>query len=264
MVADVEVETPTSFVDDLVQTAARVLDRSGDSDLVFLVRSPESIFDLMSGLFAETAASSRIALLPLSLRHRASLRAPDVAAFRAYLHGAALDPQQIASRPRPVAFVDLAYGGTTFETLIRLLNEWADGFVDWRSVVRKLRIVGITIEGKTTPKTWRWWQHSDDVAALLRPSNVKNVSAPLRLWGYLGNTQPKTANSFGADAWREADVALPRRDESARTALAIAVWLYEYGRSRGARAAFVQELADVGALRHRWLRSFAAELKRKS
>ena len=48
-------ETYPEFEDDLLACAARVLAFAGDSDLVFVGRSPQPLFDLLSGLLLDTS-----------------------------------------------------------------------------------------------------------------------------------------------------------------------------------------------------------------
>jgi hypothetical protein len=52
---DIELpETPQTFIYDVVESCARVVAAAGDSDIVFVGRSPESLFHFLSGVLAET------------------------------------------------------------------------------------------------------------------------------------------------------------------------------------------------------------------
>jgi hypothetical protein len=256
------------FLDELAECAAKVLARAGDADLYFVGRSPDSIFDLLSGALAETAWSERVRQLPFSLFGlRGQALAPyEIAQARRYLESAGLAPRSIM-RGRPVALVDLVHHGSTFSNIYALLRPWVDqesgvaGGAQWDVVRRRLRFVGITWRTKTSPKTWRWQQHVEWAAQL--PSNaIVNVSLPGEVWSYLGNVQPKTAASFWTGRWADRSVAEPRRTEETTAALAEAVALVEAGRSAGVRHQLARLLHDQPQIREPWLRSLAVELRR--
>src|SRR5688572_2522645 len=63
-------QTYDAFSDQLLHCCARVLALGGDSDLVFVGRSPESIFDHLSGLLLDTSWFDRLELLHFSMRFR--------------------------------------------------------------------------------------------------------------------------------------------------------------------------------------------------
>ncbi|HLM67278.1 MAG TPA: hypothetical protein VK358_07110, partial [Longimicrobium sp.] len=90
--------------------AARVLARGGDARLFFVGRSPDNLFDYLTGALAHTGWADRCDLLNLSMPggdvHR-ELPRPAVEAFRAQLAALSLTPAEIASAPRVVALVDL-------------------------------------------------------------------------------------------------------------------------------------------------------------
>jgi hypothetical protein len=60
------------FLDELVACAGKVLGRSGNGDLVFVGRSLDSMFDLLSGVIAATHGQRRIHRLPRSFQRRES------------------------------------------------------------------------------------------------------------------------------------------------------------------------------------------------
>jgi hypothetical protein len=257
----VQVETYPGFEDDLVTCCARVLALGGDSDFVFVGRSPECLFDFLSGALATTSWSNRLELLPMSTRWEAWPKRPDRVAFRANLAAAGLAPQTLERHPRRVALVDLADTGATLGDVVALVREWAeDGASRWRAVAPRLRIVGVTWQEKSSPHTWRWSQHSD-WAGWLAPGAVKNVSIPGTLLQFLTTDAPKIAAAFTPDRWRDPSAALPLRDEQARRGLALALRLYDLGASGRGRAQLAAGLARQPAMRSAWLRSLVLELR---
>jgi hypothetical protein len=65
------VGTPTPdlwLLDELVACAGKVLARSGNGDLVFVGRSLDSMFDLLSGALADLGGQRRLRRLPLSFQ----------------------------------------------------------------------------------------------------------------------------------------------------------------------------------------------------
>ncbi|MEV2274876.1 hypothetical protein AB0I72_04770 [Nocardiopsis sp. NPDC049922] len=254
-----------AYLPHLVECAAKVLARSSDGDLYFVGRSADSVFDLLSGALADTRFASRLHQLPLSLygSDGADLTATERAQLRTNLTSSGLSPNGLAGRRRPVVFADLVLAGSTFTNLHHHLRDWIDDErASWNVIRTKIRYVGITVREKTSPNTWRWQQHEDWVTELPGKA-VCNVSVDLWLWRYLGNDQPKTAHSFRRTRWSDPEVTVPRHDEKARRGLAIAVALYQSGRTREVREEIHRVLTGEPTFREPWLRDIARALRRR-
>jgi hypothetical protein len=255
-------ETYPGFEEHLLACSARVLAFAGDSDLVFIGRSPQPLFDLLSGLLLGTSWSERLRLLNVSLRVVEEPTREQLRAIYPYLAEAGLEPRALARRPRTVALVDVVDTGETLGRLLSMLEDWANRDVaEWRAAARKLRIVGLTWREPTSPKTFRWQQHAEWVDRL-RPHAIKNVSVPGRLATYLAADAPKTNYSFEPAWWGDEHVVKPVRDEEARLALALAVRLVDLGTNRETRRRFARALADEPAMTESWFRSLILEVKR--
>jgi hypothetical protein len=264
--ADHSVPPAQWFERELSLCCAKVLAFCDDSDLYFVGRSPGSIFDFLSGLLFETSWSERLMLVHFSTgfydnrswwgRHTERL-----GAFLEYLEHIGLSPRAIAGKSRPTAFVDVVAYGRTFERLFKLLHMWSGRtYSDWPAVRRKLRIVGLTARTKTSPKTWRWQQHTDWVDLLDRGS-IRNISIPSALFSYLAGTQSKTTRSYPPPSWGDPKVLEPPHDDpDARLALAQAVSLFDNGRDKATRRVFVTQMAEQPAMRYRWYRALAQEI----
>lgn len=255
-------ETYDGFEDDLLECAARVLAFAGDSELVFIGRSPQPLFDLLSGLLIGTSWGDRLRLLNISLRH---VRPPNRAQLQAvypYFDEVGLEPHELARSPRTVALVDVVDTGGTLGSLFGLLEERTNlEQAEWRAVARKLRIVGVTWREPTSPNAWRWQQHAEWVDRL-RPYDIKNVSAPTRLATYLADEVPKTNYSFTPPWWGDEAVLTPVRDDEARLALALAVHLFDLGSNWWTRREFARALTEQPAMSESWFRSLVLEIKR--
>jgi len=255
-------ETYPEFEDDLLACAARVLAFAGDSDLVFVGRSPQPLFDLLSGLLLDTSWNDRLRLLNVALRHVGTPNQEQLRAIYPYFAEVGLEPHTLARRPRTVALVDVVDTGQTFGKLVTLLEEWAHRErAEWRAVARKLRLVGMTWREKTSPNTWRWQQNAEWVDRL-RPYEIKNVSLPWRLATYLAADVPKTSYSFPPEWWGDEEVTKPLRAGEAREALALAVRLFDLGREDATRRRFARALGREPAITESWFRSLILELKR--
>jgi hypothetical protein len=266
---------PPPFIDAIHVCCAHVLAFSDDADLVFIGRSPESLFDYLSGLLAPTSWAERCLLVNLALRnlmaetvavsYPAVLRSTYPGALelgRQQLQVLELAPATIITRPRPIAFVDLVATGSTFRHLWELLFDWAsEQQLDLSALKRKLRFIGITEQHQTSPNTWRWHQQAAWTKQL-RPQAIKNVAIPQPLWSYLGNTQPKTSVSHPPWRWGTEEMTRPSRDGASLAALRQALHLYDLGNSRDQRHRFAGELAQGVGMAQRWYRSLIHELRR--
>lgn len=260
--------TYNNFVDDLLPCCSRILAFADDSNLVFVGRSPESIFDYLSGLLFDSSWFERLELLHFSMRFREESKIREehpeaINAMREYLQQIGLHPEEIATKKRPVAFIDLVSSGDTFGRLITFLFNWSNEIkYDWNAVKRRIRIVGITERKKTSPNTWRWQQHSDWIHLLGRRS-VKNVSISYNLWNYLGNNQQKVSLSYTPSRWGDPLLASPSYSEDQLMALRLAFDLFELGRTKEKREEFAALLATEIAMKHNWFRNLVIDLRSK-
>lgn len=257
-------ETYDGFRDDLRACAAAVLARAGDSDLFFVGRSPETLFDYLSGALMDTGWRRRAHLLQFSFRDDPVLisgRNPSaMAGVRGYFESLDLDPAAIRLERR-LAFIDLVSSGATFGSLTRLLEQWSRELgLEWREVHRKFRYVGITGRETPSPKTWRWQQNQEWVDSVPE-ARIINVAIDWRLWGYLGNWQDKTTHSYGHWRWGQDRSAVPPRDKEQLAALRLAVRVFDAGRTKAERKRLAAELARQREMREDWLRSLVLDLR---
>lgn len=246
--------------------SVRVLARAGDARLVFVGRSPENMYDYLTGALADTRRADRCDLLSVSLPwgdvHGVFPRGM-VEALRAHFRALGLSPGEIATAPRPVALVDFVSSGTTFGSLSATLATWArEEGVDVNAVRRRLRFVGITAQGKNSPNAWRWFQRVEWAGDYPR-SALRGVSVPGWFWSYLGNYQDKTMRSNEAQYWGTDALMHAPRDPHAFAALRTAVRLHEHARTREERARFAGMLAERVEMREPWLRSLLLEIRRR-
>jgi len=258
-------ETYNNFDDDLLRCCSRIMAFAGDSDLVFVGRSPESIFDFLSGLLFDSSWFERLELLHFSMRFREEskirqMNPEAVVAMRRYLEQLGLHPAAIATKKRPVAFIDLVLSGDTFGRLITFLFNWSNEIgYEWQAVSRRIRMVGITIRTKTSPNTWRWQQHAGWIH-LLKNGTVKNVSVSRDFWSYLGDYQPKVSQSYTPERWGDQAATCPSYTAEQLKALRLAFDLFELGRSKEKRLEFVSHLTEESAMKDGWLKGLLAEL----
>lgn len=258
--------TYDGFVDDLLPCCSRIIAFADDSNLVFVGRSPESIFDYLSGLLFDSSWFERLELFHFSMRYweenRIKADYPDaIDEMRAYLQNLGLHPEAIATKNRPVAFIDLVATGDTFGRLVTFLFNWSREIkFDWNAVRRRIRLVGITERTKTSPNTRRWQQHSDWIS-ILGKSTVKNVSVSPRLWDYLGNYQQKVSLSYTPSRWGSPLAAAPSYSTDQLQALRLAFDLFETGRTKEKRQEFAALLSKESAMKQDWFRTLVLNLK---
>lgn len=255
------------FSDELRQVAARVVALCRGADLVFVGRSPESLFDYLGGVLAQTSWARRLSMLNVSVRGQtlADLRArypTRLPALRAHLAALSLDPESLARRPRPVAFVDFVSSGSTFAHIAEIVCAFAEeSSPDPPAVRRKVRFLGITRRAKSSPNAFRWQSDADWLGAF-EPGAVKNVSAPGSFWSYLADYQPKVASTNPVPFWGDEIMPRPPREAGSLAALRLARRLFEQGSSVEERRRFAAELCRQPGMREGWLRALVIELRR--
>ncbi len=254
------------YLAELRRCSARIVAHAGDADLLFVGRSPENIFDYLSGVFSGTSHELRLGLLNISLRFDDinALDRQQVTAFREHALTLGFDPATIHAAPRPTALVDVVASGGTLGKLVDLLLDWArDQGIDPRAVRRRLRFVGLTMMKHTSPNTWRWQQHSE-WARRFPPSAIKNVSVDHGVFCFIANTQPKVAASNPPPQWAAPLLSRPTHTPEQLDALKLARALFERGLDADERKQFCAQLVDEPAMRQSWCRALVGELRRGS
>lgn len=258
------------FLPSLVECAGKVVARSGGGELVFVGRSLDSMFDLLSGALADTGGAVRLSRLPFSFQRvvrspgrmawrKRSLTTAERAQAHRVLAGLGLAPRSLARRGAPAVFTDVVSGGSTFGDLFAVLRAWSDDeHAQWDVIRRKLRFTGVTSRLKTSPNVFRWQQHAPWTTQLPSTSIV-NVSLDRAAWSYLADHQAKLTRSFPPAQWLD-EAPAPGRDDKTRQALAEAVSLVSYGRSPQGRTALARVMDGEPALSQPWLRSLIRHL----
>ena len=256
-----------SMLEEVRRCSARVIAMSGDSRLVFVGRSPEALFDYLTGAFVGTSWSDRLTLLHLSLRSSSEswtgMAAETRSAVRQQFAALGLDPAAIVTGTRPIAFVDVICDGNTFASLTNLLFDWAaDEGIGATALRRRVRIVGIVTRGNRGYTTAGWQRHA--WARRFRPSVLKGVSVTESFWAFLGNSDAKVSRSNPPPKWCDPEMARPPRGPRHTEALDLALALHEAGRSRSERDALAAAIAAQPSMRHVWCRVLTSELRAAS
>jgi hypothetical protein len=258
-----------AFEQELRLCAARVIALAGDTDWVFVGRSPEHLFDYLSGIFEGMSDAPSLTHLLFSLRWGSSEAVarehPEAfAALGSYFADERLDPGAIASFGKAVTFIDVVSMGGTFRNLVACLKLWCrQEKADWNAVQRRTRFVGLTPREKTSPRTWRWQQHQDWLAEL-PDAKVKNVSAPYWMIQAMAAYLEKLTPSHTSDRWALLRGGGPSRDPRHIKALSIACRLYDLGRTSDERHALATEIARLHHMREAWLRNIVLRLRSRT
>ena len=263
LVDGAKAESYPQFSDDLLKCCSKTISFCDNSNLVFVGRSPESIFDHLSGLLSRTSWSKRCTLFNISIRYNSleELSAHKIVDFQSQLLDNNLSPQDIINSPLSTCFIDLVSSGSTLGNLSEaLLYLGKKQKLDVSALKRKLRYVGITWQTKTSPNTWRWQQNVDWVADY-KPSVIKNVSIRGRLWNYLGNNQQKVSPSNPPRRWGDEELQNPPHKTNHIESLRLALYLFRLGNSRKCQLEFAKQLSTETGMKYSWFRSLVNEIR---
>jgi len=227
----------TGFFDELQECAAKLVVAAKPYDFVFVGRSPESIFDFLTGAFETTPYERKLVHLNISNRFKSINQIKGEMAFnfeglKTHFKELSLSPSDIVRHDSGVCFIDLVYSGGTYEQLFFFLEDWCnEEKEDFNAMKKKMRFLGITSRTKNSPNTWRWQQHADWVKAHPQVS-VKNVSVSPHLWSYLGDRQDKVEKPNTPQKWGSDSLLLPPRGEKNLRALRLAFDVYSFGKEK--------------------------------
>ncbi|MEM7303121.1 MAG: hypothetical protein AAF468_18730 [Pseudomonadota bacterium] len=264
-------EIPDGYYEEVRAVCARILAMSDDCDLVFVGRSPEHLFDYLSGSFQAIAKAPDLTLFQFSKSYRGphwnlwtgprDFRPNEIEALLSYLTELGLDPLSLMSSHRAVRFVDFVHMGSTFNILLHLLDRLSKlQSADWKQVEKRIGFLGITCRTKNSPNTFRW-QQSESWLEIAGNVSAKNVSVPLGFWSFCANESPKVTHSFHRGRWLNPDAAGPEYGEKISQALARSVDLFDHASGSEERKAFARELSATPGTEHGWFRHLAHELK---
>lgn len=253
-----------AFMEVMRTTAARVLALADDADLAFIGRTPENLFDYLSGCFDGVEGAPRLTLAPFSLRWAGGLddvRPAQLAGLFDSLRAAGVDSASIATGDRPLALVDfVAYGGTMESFVRALMAEAQEAGADWNAVQRRLKIIGLRVRTKNSPNTYRW-QQKQDWLHLIPDTAIRNVSADAMFLWYLGNEQPKTTESFHPGRWAGDGQARGPVSDDQRVALDFAVQLYDRGLRKDERGRLAFAITRTDRMHQPATRALISRLK---
>ncbi len=257
--------TYPEFPEELRTVCAKVLAQSEDGLMVFVGRSPESLFDYLSGIFSDSPRLEDLVHLNLSNRYESidDLQKQNfntANALNDHLSECGLLPEMILARKRMTVFIDLVARGGTFGILAHHLIQLASRQnLSVREMKRKIAFRGITMQTKTSPNTWRWQQNTPWVKEL-EITNIKNISIPYRLWDYLGNMQDKVTLPNRPQDWATDTMLEPPREEKNLQALRRAYDLFNLGHAE--KKPFAECLSQQPTIREPWLRHLILDLKK--
>jgi hypothetical protein len=257
-----------AFEAELRTCAAKVIAAAGDTDWVFVGRSPEHLFDYLSGAFQGIAGAPSLTLLLFSLRGNIETVAQEnpraLAALGSYFANERLDPNAIAAYGKAVTFIDVVDTGSTFRNLARCLQLWSSQQrCDWNAVQRRIRFLGLTARQKTSPKTWRWQQHQDWLREL-PDAEVRNVSMPFWLARWMTSVLEKVTPSHTVDRWALIRGGRRKWSRERHIALKTACRLYDLGDTRSERLALAAKITRHADMSDPWLRSIVLKLRHKT
>lgn len=253
------------LLDNLLESAAKILTFAGDAHLYFVGRSPESYHDLLKGIFYKTIFQERFSIFQFSARFTSikylNQKHPyAIDNLYYYMQKVGICPTSILHRKGKTVFVDLVDTGSTFEFLIKLLQFFAaKEKIDWKTIQEKIGIIGILKEEKTSPNTWRW-QQDDYWKGLLKQRNIKNVTIDPYFWGCLGNWQNKVTVSFGPKRWSNPIAQIPVRKKENLNGLQTGHLLFKAGLERSNKKVFKKYLANPKAMQFAHVRNYLSVL----
>lgn len=268
LVSDIKITLEPEFIEHLIDCSAKIISFTDNSELFFVGRSLENVFDFLSGAFENTSWKNKINIIQFSTRFSSlkdiNKEFPEaIDKLYPYFEKLNLSPEQIDIKDRKICFTDVVSRGGTFETLIKILNNWSNSInYDWNAVKRKIRITGVTIKKQTSPKTWRWQQQANWLN-LIEKSKIKNVSAECFFWSHIANYQDKVTKSFSPDKWGNEDVKYPSRSEDNLKGLKFALMMYELWNNDEIRDKFITKLIKRPAIKESWYKNLIKELEFK-
>ena len=248
--------------------SADLLGTTKGANLGFVGRTPENFFDYLSGIYDGLEGTPSIHLIQFSMRWPGpggvkAIAPHAFAGLTEYFRHEGVHPESISQADASLALVDFVASGGTMETLCNVLHRMAEeAGTDWNSVQRRLMMVGLLPEKKTSPNTWRWQQHQDWLD-LIPDAITRNITVPPDFVFDLANYQNKSTPSFTLRRWSGEQEKRSQPSEAQLLGLARATELYERGNTNTERALLATELAKHPNMKSSAIRTLVTLLRRK-
>lgn len=262
---------PEGYREELRQVCAKIIAFADDSNLAFVGRSPEHMFDYLSGSLNSLNEAPSLTLFQFSKAYHGShwdwrtgprdFNSLELEALLAHLVKLEIDPLSLTRSARQLRFVDFVYVGGTFVKLLKAYRHFAEvQKADWNVVEQRLGFIGITDRQKNSPNTYRW-QQDDRWLAVAGKVRTKNISVPWFFWDHCANKAEKVTPSHHRGRWLKRSVMSPEHSDEIHKALARAADIYDFASTKEERKAFSQALSATGENHQPWLRKLAHSLK---
>lgn len=255
------------FLDDVRECSAKILSKAKNSDIVFVGRSPESLYDYLISMTEQTSFEDRVHMFNVSVRrdnaHDIVRKQYVFKKLKDYFYDMKLDPESLLKRRHPVMFVDVVCDGYTFENLYKVVKYWSEKeHINFNDVKLKIRFLGLTWRVKSIRYVERWWQYHDWTREL-KADAVKNIAVNGYFWDYIGNKQQKVESSYHSECWGSEEMNKPEHLKNRLEALRLAYQIYKKAKSKEEQLKLHRLLSNREAMKDAWLRSFNLEIKNK-
>lgn len=116
------------YHDELRVCSVQVLGRSENRRIIFVGRSPQNIFDYLSGTLQNTPLEDHLDILNISnrdygVRDLAKHMPASYAALKKHFMELGISPKQLIASKRGICFVDLVCDGFTFDNLYEFIAQ---------------------------------------------------------------------------------------------------------------------------------------------
>eukprot|EP01102_Stenamoeba_stenopodia_P013625 TRINITY_DN4446_c0_g2_i1.p1 TRINITY_DN4446_c0_g2~~TRINITY_DN4446_c0_g2_i1.p1 ORF type:complete len:483 (-),score=110.02 TRINITY_DN4446_c0_g2_i1:50-1498(-) len=251
------------FFEEFQRCVANTLALSHGSDLLFLGRSPEMIYDFLCGCFKDDESLvSKLKLMHFSMRsvdeyewkHDIIGPSSRMSHMMTYMTSLGLDPQSLLKRKTPIAIVDFVYGGETLDNLLWLIRAWTIQLkCDWNAVRQKIMVIAIRSVARldVTLRGQEWMETYGG------PKHWFTVWTSDIFWVAVADRLIHMEHSYPMYQWGK-----NVRKRVVRAGLHTELFFYETAQTKGGRQEFVSELVKVNAgMRQAWFRSLVIWLK---
>lgn len=253
------------FEEELIQTIAQILSNIRNGEMFFIGRSPEHIYDFLSGALEHIPVyHNKLHLVNISIRRAYDntgydgLEEKQKIAICQYLSKSGLHPKNIIQRKQRTCLIDFVHSGWTFDNLTNFLEKWC---IEEKLSVKdmKMKIEFIIIEDETKEGKFIYNKYVNEHG--WGRNSLHRIYVKKRFWKACGDDLPKVTNSYTTNIWGEeleVDHSLDRL-----IGIQFAKKMYELGKSLKGRKMLAKEMSKIGyAMRYTWYRSLVGAIRR--
>lgn len=263
-------------VDNVIQISAWILNYCRDGELFFFGRSPENIYDFLSGVFKDFSWKDRLHLVLLSTRYTKYeetlydvITDEQKTSVKKYLTSVGLHPKDIIQRKRRTCLVDFIHSGYSINNFVTIMERWCqEEKLSVKDMLFKFEFIMIEKEEHVVELAEKgvepYFMMTDIVNKCGYQSNSYHlITISDKLWESFSENPEKVTESYPAYKWGDDDQINFINSHHDIVGIFKARLAYDYGCHKNGKKILRKHMLDCPSMKYKWFQQILSCLNGK-